>query len=223
MLRRSAAFAKDPMQDARLLAEAPIPPAPGRPEAGGGAARLDLLVLGPVRASVGGRAIRLRSRKARALLGYLALCDRGEETRERLGGLLWSESEEEKARASLRQVVHELREALEEAGCGRDLRAERLSVGLDAARLALDLAEILREAEAGRIHALLLDGPRPAESLLEGLDDVDPAFRVWLLARGQAFHDRLMRLLEPRLRDGNGAAEDRRRRRVAQAVLRLDP
>src|SRR5918993_690303 len=102
MLRRSAAFAKDPMQDARLLAEAPT------------LARLDLLVLGPVRASVGGRAIRLRSRKARALLGYLALCDRGEETRERLVGLLWSESGEEKARASLRQVVHELREALEE-------------------------------------------------------------------------------------------------------------
>ena len=50
-------------------------------------------------------------------------------------------------------------------------------MGLDAARLALDLAEILREAEAGRIHPLLLDGPRPSESLLEGLDDVDPAFR----------------------------------------------
>lgn len=179
---------------------------------------LALFLLGPVQAEAGGRSLRLRSRKARATLGYLALTPRAEETRERLVGLLWSESEEDKARASLRQVVHELREALEATGCADQMRAERLSVGLEAARLSHDMGAVLAEAEAGRVHARLLDTPRLPDTLLEGLDDLDPSFRVWLLARRQAFHDRLMQLLEPRLRQpGDG------RRAVAQAILRLDP
>lgn len=194
-------------------------PADRRPQAEAAARRpLTLFVLGQVQAEVGGRPIRLRSRKARAALGYLALTPRAEETRERLVGLLWSESEEDKARASLRQVVHELREALEGAGIPGQMRAERLSIGLDAAQLSHDMGAVLAEAEAGRVHPRLLDTPRLPETLLEGLDDLDPSFRVWLLARRQALHDRLMQLLEPRLRaPGPG------RRGFAQAILRLDP
>ena len=190
-----------------------------RPEAAAVARRrLTLFVLGQVQAEVAGRPIRLRSRKARAAIGYLALTPRAEETRERLVGLLWSESEEDKARASLRQVVHELREALEGAGIPGQMRAERLSIGLDAAQLSHDMGAVLAEAEAGRVHPRLLDTPRLPETLLEGLDDLDPSFRVWLLARRQALHDRLMQLLEPRLRaPGPG------RRGFAQAILRLDP
>ena len=61
-----------------------------------------------------GRAIELRTRKAGAVLSYLALSEAKQESRERLVGLLWSRSDEEKARASLRQVVRELRSTLEE-------------------------------------------------------------------------------------------------------------
>ncbi len=182
---------------------------------------LSLHMLGPMQAEVAGTPIRLRSRKARAALGYLAFAPRAEESRERLVGLLWSESEEEKARASLRQVVHELREAMDKAGLPDLLRAERLFVGLDLQRLAHDVGAVLAEAEQGRVHPRLLDTPRLPETLLEGLDDLDPSFRVWLLARRQAFHDRLMHLLEPRLRETD-PAQRQARRAVAQAVLRLD-
>ncbi len=61
-----------------------------------------------MRAAADGRDIKLRKRKARALLAYLALTDGCQETRERLVGLLWSDSEEDKARSSLRQILHEL-------------------------------------------------------------------------------------------------------------------
>jgi DNA-binding SARP family transcriptional activator/TolB-like protein len=182
---------------------------------------LALFVLGHVRAEVDGRAVKLRSRKARAILGYLALTTRAEETRERLVGLFWSESSEDRARASLRQIVHELREALEAAGCAH-LQAERLSIRLDAARTTLDLSTVLAEAEAGHVHDLLLETPRLHDLLLEGLDDLDPAFRLWLLARRQAFHDRLLHTLEPRLRD-TAAGEWARQKLVAQAIQRLDP
>src|SRR6187551_3282881 len=65
---------------------------------------------------VRGRDVILRNCKARALIAYLLLARGMRETRERLIGLLWSETEEVKARASLRQLVHLLRENLEEAG-----------------------------------------------------------------------------------------------------------
>ena len=67
--------------------------------------RLAISVLGRMRVDIHGQELRFKSRKSRAALAYLALNDDSHETRERLVGLLWSESEEEKARASLRQTT----------------------------------------------------------------------------------------------------------------------
>ncbi len=78
-----------------------------------------------------GRPIELRTQKANAVLGYLALSESKHESRERLVGLFWSRSDEEKARASLRQVVRELRSAFDDAGYS-GFAAKRLSVHLDA-------------------------------------------------------------------------------------------
>src|SRR6201986_5481599 len=77
-----------------------------------------------------GRLIELRTQKAGAVLSYLALAETKHESRERLVGLLWSRSDEEKARAALRQVIRELRTVLGEAGFD-GLNAARLSVGFD--------------------------------------------------------------------------------------------
>ena len=80
--------------------------------------RLSVSLVGRPSDHVRRPAIELRTRKASAVLSYLALTETKHESRERLVGLLWSRSDEEKARASLRQVVRELRTALEEAGFG---------------------------------------------------------------------------------------------------------
>lgn len=190
----------------------PHPAAGGRPS-------LAVFLLGPLRAEAGALPLQLRSRKARATLGYLALAPAAEETREGLAALLWSEVEEDKARASLRQVVRELAAALQRAGCGGQLRAGRLTLGLDATRLANDLAPVLADAEAGRAHPRLLEAPGLPQRLLEGLEDLDPCFHAWVLARRQALQDRLLRLLEPRLRAASGGAEARA---LALAILGLD-
>jgi len=79
----------------------------------------------------GGRPIELRTQKASAVLSYLALTEAKHESRGRLVGLLWSRSDEEKARASLRQVVRELRSAFDDAGFG-GFSAGRLSIHLNA-------------------------------------------------------------------------------------------
>jgi DNA-binding SARP family transcriptional activator len=146
---------------------------------------LRLSVFGTMSASLGERPLKIRSRKSRAALAYLALSESLEETRERLVGVLWSESEEEKARASLRQTLRDLRQVFADAGFA-GLQTEKLSVELDKSCVQLDLWDVLRDAEENRcVHPLLLNNARIAETLLVGFDDLDPSFRVWLLAKRQ--------------------------------------
>src|ERR1700761_1481481 len=73
------------------------------------AMRLSVSLVGRLTLRFNGRPVELRTQKASALLSYLALNEARPESRERLVGLLWSRSDEERARASLRQVIRELR------------------------------------------------------------------------------------------------------------------
>jgi DNA-binding SARP family transcriptional activator len=181
---------------------------------------LTISVFGNFSVALEGREVRIKSRKSRAVLGYLALADRQQETRERLVGLLWSESDEQKARASLRQVMHELREAFLEVGY-EGLQIEKLFVEIAKDELTVDLWDALREAEAQRAHPLLVASPRLTETLLAGFDDIDPSFRVWLLAKRQNFHDRILRALEAGLK--NVGLDASNRRQLAEAIVSLDP
>src|SRR6202142_3128213 len=126
------------------------------------AARLSVSLVGRPAIMFGGRLIELRTQKASAVLSYLALSEAKQESRERLVGLLWSRSDEEKARASLRQVVRELRAAFEDAGY-RGFVAGRLSIQLDPEQVEVDVESVLRAAESGSVHALLLNTPRSEE------------------------------------------------------------
>ena len=184
------------------------------------APRLALSLVGRLSLRFDGRPVELRTRKAAAVLGYLALSDTKKESRERLVGLLWSRSDEEKARASLRQVIRELRTALGDAGFD-GLIAGRLSVGLDRDRVAVDVDGVLQLAATARVHPLLLDTQRLDEQLLEGMDDLDPSFRVWVLAKRQTIHERLMRDLDAGLAAPGIAPE--MRKRIASAIVNLDP
>lgn len=175
---------------------------------------LSLSLLGPFRAALGGAEIRLRNRKARAVLGCLALSETGAASRERLVGLLWSESPEDKARASLRQVVHELREALPE----RLLRTGRIDIALERGALGLDTERLLRGIGSGELDPALHEVPRIAETLFEGLDDLDPAFSAWLRPRRIALHERMTAGLEALL----ASAARAQQRAVARALLNLD-
>ncbi|HZR90541.1 MAG TPA: BTAD domain-containing putative transcriptional regulator [Bradyrhizobium sp.] len=184
------------------------------------APRLALSLVGRVSLRFQGRPVELRTRKAAAVLGYLALSETKQESRERLVGLLWSRSDEEKARASLRQVIMELRTVLGEAGFD-GFNAGRLSIGLDPDRVAVDIESVLQLAQSARVHPLLLETQRLDERLLEGMDDLDPSFRVWVLAKRQTIHERLMRDLEAGLAAENVAPD--MRKKIAAAIVNLDP
>src|SRR3954451_20965889 len=184
------------------------------------APRLSVSLVGRFGLRLNGRPIELRTRKAAAVLGYLALSDSKHESRERLVGLLWSRSDEEKARASLRQVVRELRSVLEEAGFGGFV-AERLMIGIDIGQVEVDIESVLQQAENERVHPLLLDAPQLDQRLFEGMDDLDPSFRVWVLAKRQTIQERLMRSLETGLIGANVPRD--LKKKFASAIVNLDP
>ncbi len=154
------------------------------------------------------------------MLAYLALTDGQTDTRERLGGLLWSEVTESRARTSLRQELHQIDETLRNAGA-RGLRRDRLTVTLSEPVANIDATAILQQVHAGIINPRLIEETLISESFLRDIDDVDPAFAVWARARRQAFHDQLLHGLEASLRAGTLPRPDRRR--CAQAILNLDP
>jgi DNA-binding SARP family transcriptional activator/TolB-like protein len=184
------------------------------------AERLVVSLVGRPSITFGGQLIELRTQKAAAVLSYLALTEAKQESRERLVGLLWSRSDEERARASLRQVVRELRAAFEDAGYG-GFSAGRLSVQLDAGNVEVDIESIIRLAESGSVHPLLLNTPDIGERILEGMDDLDPSFRIWVLAKRQTILDRLMRSL------GSGLVAlhiaPGTKTEIAAAIVNLDP
>ena len=73
---------------------------------------------------------------------------------------------------------------LEEAGY-EGFVAERLTIGINVGRIEVDIESVIQLAESGRVHPLLLDTPQLDGRLLEGMDDLDPSFRVWVLAKRQ--------------------------------------
>jgi DNA-binding SARP family transcriptional activator len=104
--------------------------------------QLSILLLGPPLIEVDGLPLAVDTRKATALLAYLAVTGRAAR-RETLTGLLWPESGPERARATLRRTLSTLRSALG----NRWLAVDGDSVGLDGKGLLLDVDlfhEVLR-------------------------------------------------------------------------------
>ena len=94
-------------------------------------------------------------------------------------------------------------------------------IGLDVGRIEVDIESVIQLAEGGRVHSLLLDTPQLDGRLLEGMDDLDPSFRVWVLAKRQTIHERLMRNLDEGLTSAHVPADTKKR--IAAAIVNLDP
>lgn len=116
-----------------------------------------------------------RSRKARALLAYLAVHPGEAISRERLAALLWSDRGEEQARASLRQCLYELRAI---ARINEALRVDASKVALAEGAVRWDLDELRAAVQGGRLEALAQWLRH--RGMLEGLDGLDAEFDDWL-------------------------------------------
>jgi DNA-binding SARP family transcriptional activator len=169
---------------------------------------------------IGDREVVLNNRKAKALIAYLALTPGMRETRERVIGLLWSETEDGKARASLRQLLHGLREVLDKEGI-EALSTDNLHVSLDGSLVVTDLDCALASIDRGDPADCLGREPLVADAFLRGYDDVDPAFGSWLTTKRENVRRLLIQRLETQLSEL--AHDTEARKRIAQTLFQIDP
>ena len=134
-------------------------------------------------------------RKTRALLAALALSAPRPMLRGKLAELLWSRRPESQARASLRQEIHRLLEALEPVG-PQILSVNRDHLALRPGTVWVDVEEVLRASPNKPAALALLD-----RELLEDLDGVDPSFDGWLTGERERLRDRARSLAETVLRE----------------------
>ncbi len=132
-------------------------------------------------------------RKTRGLLAILALSGRRPVLRLRLAELLWSRRSEEQARASLRQEIHRLLEALSPLGVDV-ITVERHTLALKPALTSVDAERILN-ANANQADSLPpIDGV-----LLEELNGTDPALDSWLQNERDRLREHAIGLFEQML------------------------
>lgn len=106
--------------------------------------RLHVRLFGPPRIERDGKPVEPDTRKAVALLAYLAVTGQAQ-GRDRLAGLLWPEADQERARGALRRTLSALRSVLD----GEHLATDGLKVALDRGGIECDVV---------RFRTLLADG-----------------------------------------------------------------
>ncbi|HTC08022.1 MAG TPA: BTAD domain-containing putative transcriptional regulator [Acetobacteraceae bacterium] len=155
-----------------------------------------------------------QGRKTRALLAVVALSAPRPALRGRLAELLWSRRPEEQARASLRQEIHRLLEALGPAGGGDILSVTRDHLSLRSDAVWVDVDEVMRATVEQPASLSLLEG-----DLLEDLDGIDPTFDAWLAAERERVRDKARSVAEALLRS---QVEPEATIPVAQRLLSID-
>ena len=193
---------------------------------------LEISVLGSPRIAVDGAAVHVDTRKATAMLVYLAVTGRTQ-SRDRLTGLLWPDYDQERARAALRRTLSTLRKALGE----RWVSGDRLGISLDAGGVDLDLTrfrDLVALAAAhdhgegsgcpGCIDALTRAVALGGGSFLHGfsLRDAEP-FEEWQSLEAEAVERELAGALDRLVKALTGAGELETAIGVAERKLGLDP
>jgi DNA-binding SARP family transcriptional activator len=176
-----------------------------------------LSVTGTMRLMLDGRETPLSSRKALAILAYLALQPSRSESRERVAALLWSDSGGDHARAALRQTLRRLKTDLGEAG--ELLEADRSLLRLTGP-VGVDILDAIEAAGHGEPPALPAADDANLDRLFADLADLDPDFNLWIAVQRERLTAQFVAKLEAAL-----AAErdDARRLALAEALARVDP
>ena len=171
--------------------------------------------------SVSGEPIAIATRKAQALLAYLALHPGRPNARSKLAAMLWQDSDESQARGSLRQALTSLRQA---AGFGPEALATTTDhVTLASGATEVDAIVFERAAGGASLHDLERAATAYRGDFLDGFDARAPVFEDWMLAERYRLHARAVDVFR-QLRDRYAGAGDADRAViVALRLLALEP
>jgi DNA-binding SARP family transcriptional activator len=183
---------------------------------------LSIRVLGGFEANDGaGRAIKFHTRKAAALLAYLALSPGKEFSREHLMGLLWSDRAEAQASNSLRQALSQLRKALNGGGVSPVI-ASADGVSVDPEAVSTDAVEFERFASGkGRDRQRAVECYRGA--FLADFTVRDNAFEEWRRQKAAYITSLAVDTFDDLLNEAMAGAEYDNAADLARNLLTIDP
>ncbi len=184
--------------------------------------QLEIALLGAWSARAAGQAFALPTKKAQALVAYLALRAGRTHEREVLRGLLWPEFPKAQAQASLRQALSAIRRALP-ATLRPALRVTSTTIALDPALTSVDVVtaeQYLTDPTLASLEraAGLMSGP-----LLEGFATGEAAFDEWLEAERARLNHVMLDALERLAELQASARRTQCATQTALHALRLEP
>jgi DNA-binding SARP family transcriptional activator len=186
-------------------------------------AKVHLTLLGGLRLQTdSGEPVPLATKKAGALLAYLALHPGQAQPRPKLAALFWGDHGEVQARDSLRQALALVRKALSHVD-PHALIAHEDTISFEPTALTTDanvFADLVAQAEAESLEqTITLYGGE----LLEGLQVAAPEFESWVTAERERFREMALgamtRLLDDHLSKGTVEGGIR----IAARLLAADP
>ncbi|MEL6124845.1 MAG: BTAD domain-containing putative transcriptional regulator, partial [Pseudomonadota bacterium] len=178
---------------------------------------LSLTTVGAMTLVLNGAPKPLSSKKAVAILTYLALQEQPTESRERISALLWSDNDQAGARAALRQTVRRLK--LDLAEFEDILDADRSNLRLTAP-IKVEILEAIAEAEAGEAPGMLRRDNVDLSRLLSDLEDLDSDLNHWISVQRERLTGQLVTALDTAMRAKKDTPDVLP---IAEAILATDP
>ena len=176
------------------------------------------MLAGAVHIQCGEDEINLSLKKSLAMIAVVALSSPSKVGRDKLAALLWSDKNQNAARAALRQTLHKLVREL------RSRSQDILEITPDWIRLVhanVDLAHALAEARNGHVVPLLAENPNAFLDAAEDLDYVDPNFTNWISVQRQRMHEDAVAGLSDALE--RFSYTNRGGMEIARLILRMEP
>ncbi|UZE49827.1 hypothetical protein ONR75_03245 [Rhodopseudomonas sp. P2A-2r] len=164
-----------------------------------------------------GNGLSIPSKKARALLAILSTAPKLSASRSRLAALLWSDSAEEQARQSLRQLLSNLRRG--PPSTANLVLFDESAVRLNEAILRIDVQTLLRQAVTADIPALLEAAVTYRGPFGQSMEAGDSEFDGWLRAERETIDQQAVALLDRLVREL--AREERHPEALAHAATLL--
>jgi DNA-binding SARP family transcriptional activator/Flp pilus assembly protein TadD len=183
--------------------------------------KLTIKTLGGIKVSHQGCEFRPTTKKALALLIYLALSPGGSYSREHLAGLLWGRSAEEQARASLRQTLSSLRKSL--GGQSDLLFTNAEDVQIKRELLDIDAIRFSQLARSNDHQDQILAIEIYEGEFLQGFSLKADEFEEWQGYHRQQYNEIAIQLLARMIEHSLMLKEYETGVRYAQRLLSLDP
>jgi DNA-binding SARP family transcriptional activator/tetratricopeptide (TPR) repeat protein len=169
-----------------------------------------------------GPSLVLPTKKARALLAYLAVPLGRAHSREKLAALLWGDMPDAQARGNLRQALSRIQKAW--AGAAVPVMLfQGDTIALDPSAVEVDVAAFERLLVDGRPGALEQAVEQYRGDLLEGLTVSEGAFDEWLTAERERLRELAIKGLGRLLAHQNMSCEEDQALQTARRLLELDP